>query len=282
MSKSSYHTLLLMFVATSLWAQPNCSLYEGKCKTACELYVNIQEYQGRWRAQQLYDSAISLCESFSYAHHERSVGFLKNGEFIIWKKYMDEAVKHNPKIYLGNRAWCRFKFLHDYEGALADLNALKEINNGFLGYSGDGDYDLRLIIALSYRELGHSSKALTAFQEYFYEKEVLKTGLSVGSYDYLHDGVTKFKLGNYDEALAAFKKQKAVYAQLPDTYYYISKIYYDKGDLEKYIQNINLAHDYTLSGYSRKDPYCEALDQVYLTDIITLKNNIEQTGGRKE
>ena len=249
-------------------AQPNCSIFEGECKVACELYIKSETFnQGTYRAHELFDSAIMYCPAFSYAHHEKSVGYLKNGEFLLWRKHMDEAVRLNPKNYLSNRGWCRFKFLHDYEGAISDLTESKKVNNGFLGWSGDGDYDLELMIALCHRELGHADTALRLMDRYFFRKETNKNDLGVGSYDYLHYGVTQLRVGKSDEAMSSFVKQINVYKQLPDTYYYIALIYDQRGNHEKYLENLNLAYDFIVKGYSRKDPYCEALDEVYLSDV---------------
>jgi tetratricopeptide (TPR) repeat protein len=180
---------------------------------------------------------------------------------------MDEAVRLDPMLYLDNRGWCRFKFLHDYEGALQDLLEAQRIQRGHLGWSGDGDYDLNLMVALCYREQGHLDSALVLMDSYFTAKEENKTGLGVGIYDYLHYGVTLMKAEKFEMAMAAFQKQIHEYRQLPDTYYYIALLHEREGDAEKYYENVNLAHQYYVKGYNRKDPYCEALDEVYLSDI---------------
>lgn len=261
--------ILITATATTLTAQPNCNVFEGVCLDACELFVKSEKLnQGSYRAHELYDSAIAACPTFSYAHHEKSVGYLKNGEFLLWRKYMDEAVRLNPQSYLPNRGWCRFKFLHDYEGALADLLTAQQNNHGFLGWSGDGDYDLNLMVALCYRELQQTDTALNLMAAYFHRKENDKESLGVGLYDYLHYGVTLMRAGMPAEAVQAFAKQRGVYQQLPDTYYYLALIHKKLGDTEKYKDNLNLAHAYFVKGYNRKDPYCEALDEVYLSDIM--------------
>jgi tetratricopeptide (TPR) repeat protein len=260
--------IVIVVATVTLNAQQNCNVFEGACREACERYVKSERLnQGSFRAHEVYDSAIALCPTFAFAHHEKSVGYLKNGEFLLWRKYMDEAVKHNPGSYLPNRGWCRFKFLHDYEGALADLSEARRINNGFLGWSGDGDYDLELMVALCHRELKRTDTALHLMKIYFQSKETGKNNLGVGIYDYLHYGVTLLSAGYTNEAIMAFQKQIGVYKQLPDTYYYLAVINKQQGDVEKYKENLNLAHDYFVKGYNRKDPYCEALDEVYLSVI---------------
>jgi tetratricopeptide (TPR) repeat protein len=260
--------ILFVIVAVNAKTQPNCNVYEGPCREACEIYTRSEKLnQGFYRAHELFDSAIAICPSFSFAHHEKSVGYLKNGEFLLWRKYMDEAVRLNPERYMANRGWCRFKFLRDYDGALHDLTESRRINNGFLGWSGDGDYDLALMVALCHRQLKQTDTALNLMKKYFHEKETDKESLGVGIYDYLHYGVTLLSAGRIAEAMTAFEKQAGVYKQLPDTYYYLAIVYKQQGDHEKYKENLNLAHTYFVKGYNRKDPYCEALDEIYLSDI---------------
>jgi len=269
----AFALISLLFTALSVHSQPNCNAYTGECRKACEVFNQSERLnQGSLRAHVLFDSAIQLCPTFAFAWHEKSVGYLKNGEFLQWRKYMDEAVKLSPNIFLSNRGWCRFKFLHDYEGALADLQENKRINKNNNAWSNDGDYDLTVVMALCYRELGETEKALALFKEYFYEKEVVKsTGLGTGAYDYLHYGVTLMKAGKKNEAAAAFKKQISVYEQFPDTYYYLALLL-PKSD-PGYQSNLLTALSYMEAGYSRKDPYCEALDEVYPSDLKKALNN---------
>jgi predicted Zn-dependent protease len=123
------------------------------------------------------------------------------------------------------------------------------------------------MVALCYRELQKPDTALSLMDTYFNKKENDRESLGVGLYDYLHYGVTLLKAGKSKEATDAFEKQLGVYKQLPDTYYYLAMINKKQGELAKYKENLNLAHTYFLKGYNRKDPYCEALDEVYLSDI---------------
>lgn len=269
--------LILITVTIGAMAQPNCNVYTGGCKAACELYLKSESFnQGTYRAHELYDSAIMICPDFAFAHHEKSVGYLKNGEILLWRKHIDVAVKLQPTIFLGNRAWCRFKFLHDYDGAMTDLHELRRLNNGFLGWSNDGDYDLRVVLALCYREIGLMDKALALFEEYFTKHRENSSSLALGSYDYLHYGVSQFKSGNFDAALDIFLQQVTLYKQLPDTYYYLAWIYHKRGDYPRAMNCISLWRDYFTAGYYRKDPYCEALDEVYPTDIERLASLISK------
>jgi tetratricopeptide (TPR) repeat protein len=173
--------------------------------------------------------------------------------------------------YLNVRAWCRFQFLRDYEGTLQDLDQLRKLN-GVLGFSTNGDYDMRIVEALCYRELGDSQTSLRLFHDYLTKKESGKESLGFGSYDYLHDGVTKLKAGKVREAMAAFDKQIAVYKQLPDTYYYYGiacrQLHEDKRALDYFKK----ANEFFNQGYSRLDPYTEPLDKVYPADIARALN----------
>jgi tetratricopeptide (TPR) repeat protein len=268
--------LSFFFISQAVIAQPNCTIYSGPCRTACELYLKTERFnQGTFRANELYDSAISLCPEFSFAHHEKSVGYLKNGEFLLWRQHMDEAVRLAPAMFLGNRGWCRFKFLRDYRGAITDILELRRINNGVIGWSNDGDYDLRIVLALCYREINDMNLAFREFEQYFDSKKKDPGGLALGSYDYLHYGVTLLRAGKVKDAQSAFQEQIKVYRQLPDTYYYLATIHRDNGDHIAAAENATLAQKFYQQGFNRKDPYCEALDEVYPTDLERLVTSLK-------
>jgi tetratricopeptide (TPR) repeat protein len=268
------YLVLIFTISITAVAQPNCNVYSGECRRACELYNGIQEYQGLHGAQRMYDSVIAICPTFAPAHHERSVAFLKNGEFLKWREFMDEAVRLDPSLYLGNRGWCRFKFLHDYRGAIEDIEALAKMNKGHIGWSNDGDYDLHIVLALCYREIGDTSRSLQLFEEYFRNKES-GGSLAMGSYDYVHYGVTLLRAGAKEKARTMFEKQTNVYKQLPDSYYYLALLAMEDGDREKAVELIRHGEEYYKAGYYRRDPYCEALDEVYPSDMRELAGKLK-------
>jgi tetratricopeptide (TPR) repeat protein len=264
-------TVLLIFLGFHFYgiSQPNCNVYkkEDPCFKACEVFaVAISHGQGSFQQDKLLDSALTLCPTFSHAWREKSVPYLKNGEFGKWKQLIDKAVENNPEEYLNIRAWCRYQFLRDYQGTLNDIEKMRT-SNILLGFSTDGDYDMRVVEALCFRELGDAPKALSLFEQYLKIKESKTESFGVGYYDYLHSGVTKLKAGFIREAIADFEKQFAIYKELPDTHYYCGLAYLELNDPTQASIYFKEADTLFKKGYKRNDTYIESLDKVYHDDV---------------
>ncbi|MCQ6960077.1 tetratricopeptide repeat protein [Mucilaginibacter sp. JC4] len=261
---------ILLIVLCSLpcliMAQTNCSLFKDEAhKSACELYWKAIEYnQGSRESQELFVQSLKACPTYGPSLHEMSVPYLKRGDFFNWKQLMDRAVAADP-IWLSDRGWCLFKFLRDYKNSFADLKRLYDINKGQPGYSGDGDYNLRIIMALNQRAMGNLKASLAYFNECITDHEKKEW---VGLFDYLHLGVTRMMLKDYKGAIADLNRETKKYEKLADTYYYLGLCYKKLGQDQKAYTNFTQAKElFTKTGYYRNDPYCEVPDQVYLSDI---------------
>lgn len=262
-------------------AQTNCSVYNDKThKTACELYNSAIQYsQGSRQSQQLFLESLKACPSFAPSLHEMSVPYLKRGDFYTWKLLIDQAVVSDPTGYLGDRGWCLFKFLKDYQNSYNDLNRLYQLTNGQPGYSGDGDYDLQIIMALCKREMGDNKTAILIFNKCISEHEKQQR---VGLFDYLHRGVTYLAMRDYKAAITNFNLEIRKYEKLADTYYYLGLTYLKLHQKTKALLCFNKSQIlFTKTGYHRSDPYCEEPDQVYLSDIKQQINSLRTSVHRQ-
>lgn len=152
------------------WGQPNCNVYKWQGDTVCykaclEALKAITFDQGSRQSQTHFDNALAICPALDYAYREKAVPYLKRGDFITWKKLIDSAVQLNPGAYLGIRGWCRYKFLNDYQGAIGDIERLDALADYDVGYTGDGDYHLQFIRALSYKAIGQKDKAIRIMEK---------------------------------------------------------------------------------------------------------------------
>lgn len=264
-----YFCVISLLSAMTGYSQTNCEIYKDKSrKVACELYwKGIELDQGTKASQAMFIASLKSYPKFAPSLHEMSVPYLKQGDFSTWKRLIDAAVLADPSAYLGDRGWCLFKFLKDYKNAFIDLNNLYKLSNGQPGYTGDGDYDLRIIMALAQREMGNYQFSIKLFNECISENERKK---KVGLFDYLNRGVTYLRVDNYEAALKDFQKEINRYEKLADSYYYLAltykKLHKKKLALECFYKAKQL---YTTTGYYHNDPYCEVPDQVYLEDIIS-------------
>jgi tetratricopeptide (TPR) repeat protein len=259
--------LILISGICNTYAQTNCLVFkDGAHIKACEFYNEaINHPQGSKESQELFIRSINACPIYAPSLQEISVPYLKRGDFYTWKIFIDRAVAADPQGYLGVRGWCLFKFLRDYQNAAIDLDKLYKLTNGEPGFSGDGDYDLRVVMALCEREMGNYKKSIAYFDNCISKP----LGSSrVGLFDYLHRGVTKLKVKDYSSALADMQSEIRIYPKLAEAWYYL-------GVIQKHLQKTAEAQAsftkakelYAKTGYHMNDPYCELLDQVYLSDI---------------
>ncbi|MCI3937470.1 hypothetical protein MQX03_09665 [Chryseobacterium aahli] len=259
-----YLSLLILVVYSNLQSQVNCNVMQNDdCKKACELFNYWGEYQGLIESQEGFDKAIELCPNFANSYMEKSVPYLKRGDFISWKALIDKAVNLDPAKYLGYRGWCRYQFLRDYKGAIADIEALEKIYpTGYLGYSANGDYELHIAKAICYSALGQKDKAISII-----ENQLAKKEHNVGLFDYYQLGVTYFELSKYDKALENFEKQSKQY-DFAENIYFKSKV--AKIRNKDYLDLKKMALKSYDEGKTMKDGYTHHFNKVYRAEIEEL------------
>ena len=256
-------SICILVIYTNLQAQVNCNSIEGEnCKKACEIFNHDSGSQGSQQSQENLDKAIVLCPSFSDAYMEKSVPYLKRGDFVTWKKLIDKAVELDPANQLGYRGWCKLQFLRDYEGAIEDFDQLEKYRPENLGYSKNGNYNLYVAKAICYSALNQKEKAIKILENLFKTKNY-----NFGLYDYYQLGVTYFELTQYDKALENFEKQSKIY-DFAENIYFKSKV--AKIRNKDYLDLKNLALKTYDEGKYMKDAYTHHFNKVYRTQIAEL------------
>jgi tetratricopeptide (TPR) repeat protein len=260
---------VFLFWGLQVVAQPNCTLLKDDkdCYEACQDAMTAIRYrQGSWQSQQYFDQSIERCPDFAYSYMEKAVPFLKRGLFVEWKQLIDKAVALEPESYLGYRGWCRLQFLRDYEGAIADIKALKALVPYDIGFCQTGDYHLNIALGLCYKKTGEIEKARALF-----ESQTAVEGVPVGLYDYYHWGVMEYEQGNYQLAIEKLEQQVAVNGDLAETYYFLALAHKALEQNQAYGDYLKKAEDYYRKGNIRTDTYTEMLDKIYLSDILNAK-----------
>jgi tetratricopeptide (TPR) repeat protein len=259
------------FLSVHLITQPNCNVYLWNGDTAqykaCQyLESNIEKYyQFSKNFHLVIDSALLICPRFAYAYREKSAPFVKSGHFTEWKKNIDLAVTYDSLVYLPVRASLRYKFFADYEGTIADIELLERLSPNLVEYTSNGTYHLEVVKALCYKQTGNSAKALAIL-----EKHLLTNKATPGLYDFLHLGVLHLQAGRYREAEEFLLLQNKAY-EYADTYFYLAKCYKAQNKMDAFLESKNKSSQLYLNGQKLTDPYNELIDQVYLSDIESLK-----------
>jgi len=246
--------------------QPNCNIYkvnnDNACYQACLIATEHEFPQGSAASQQKFDEALRLCPALDYAWREKSVPYLKRGDFVTWKKLMDKAVELNPVLYLGIRGWCRYQFVRDYQGAIDDIERLDSLTQFDIGYSVNGDYHLHIARALCYKALGNRKKAMEIFEQHLAQPDYTPM-----PYDYYHLGVLKYEMGDIPGAILYFEKAISYNDYLADTYFYLGLICKQQGLATKFREHMEQARAHYAKGYHMADPYTHPMDKVYRSEI---------------
>ncbi|MFN0034074.1 MAG: tetratricopeptide repeat protein [Saprospiraceae bacterium] len=266
--KIQYLLLLFSLQTLAAGAQVNCNIYKWagdfECHRACQIYETANHTrQGSRFSQILYDSVIAVCPSFDMAYMEKAVPYLKRGDFVTWRIWIDQAVALNPKEHLGYRGWCRYQFLRDCAGALADLEALEKIKQPNIGYSVNGDYHLMIAKALCHKGLGQKEKAIQTI-----EAQLAVADYAPGYYDYLHLAVLKIETGKPQEAISVLEKQMGLSSSFAEAHYYLALAYKQVGERRaQMLESLAEAKKLYQSGQHRTDPYSNPDDRIYREDI---------------
>lgn len=258
--------IIIFLFFSRLNAQPNCYAFKYYGDTlqykACKMVEKIDDkyYQFSREFQEAYDKALEVCPYFAYGYKEKSVAYLKSGDFVSWKSLMDKAIYYNKKDNLGYRGWCRYQFFKDYKGAIEDFEELEKLVDD-IGYSVNGDYHLQIAKAICYSALGEKQRAVAIINRQLSQKDY-----PPGWFDYYQLGVTYFELKDYDNAMNAFRKQSEI-NPLAENLYYISKIYKIQNNLQESEKNRNQAIVLYKEGKYMKDGYTHHFNKVYLSEI---------------
>ena len=258
--------LFFLFTAANNLCAQNCHAFLYQKDTlqyeACRIAEDANGlYQYSREYQEILDKALTKCPYFSYAYRNKSVAYLKSGDFITWKYLIDKAVEYNKKENIGYRGWCRFQFFNDYKGAIADIEELETLTKGNIGYSAGGQYHLRMAKALCYKKIDQKPKAISIIEEL-----ITDSTYSVSVFDYLHLGVLYLEVGRTEEALQTLLLQEKE-NDISELHYYIALCYKKIGNLKGFNEQMIIAKKMHDAGKKMTLHYTEPLDRVYLTQI---------------
>lgn len=259
--------LILILFSNFIYSQaPNCNVFLWNKDTlqyvACKIVEENENkyYQFDKRYHKFFDKALEICPTFAYAHREKSSPYIKCGNFLVWKKHIDKAVKYDPKTYLPVRASLKYKFFADYEGTLKDIDSLSTIVSGDIGYSSNGNYHLNIVKGLSLKALGRIGEAIEII-----EKQCKNEG-DFSMYNYLHLGVLYIEIKDYKKALFCFNEQEKV-NNIAENQYYSAICYKKLNEPQMALNKLNASLKLYQSNKRMVDRYNELFDQIYLSDI---------------
>jgi len=266
MQLPKYLIVLIIVFGQNISKAQNCNAFLYQKDTlqyeACLIAEDAYAYYQYSREyQEILDKAIEKCPHFSYAYLNKSIAYLKSGDFITWKHLIDKAVEYNFRENIGYRGWCKFQFFRDYQGAIDDIESLEAASKGNIGYSAGGQYHLKVAKALCYKQLGNVDKAISIMEQY-----MLDITNQISVFDHLHLGVLYLKTSAYDKAITHFNLQSAL-NELAENQYYLALCHQKMGNVALFSEHIAKAKEMYARNQKMVFHYTAPIDRVYLEEI---------------
>jgi Tetratricopeptide repeat len=240
----------------------DCRDIDGLMKPVWKHYTGTRQ----WMASM--DSVIQLCPGNSRLLGDKAMAYMIRGEYVEGLSYLEKAVSIDPFYYLGNRAWYRMRYLHDYKGAIADLDRLEKVAGHTLVYVTNAH--MYMLKGLAYKELGDHQKALELYNIAIDEQIKAKGADWIGVHDYLFRGILKFEMGNHEDAIADFDLQQKQYELLADTYYYRGMALALVGRKEEARVDLQRAKELILGdGQKRWEAFVILPNEIFLSQVET-------------
>ncbi|WP_188442151.1 tetratricopeptide repeat protein [Planktosalinus lacus] len=274
--------ILAVFLSSSMAFTQNCEAYKyygdtlkykacNKAKEAAGHYQFSKEYQIA------LDESLEIDPTFDHAYFAKSIAYLKSGDFVTWKRLIDQAVQYNPKEHLGYRGWCRYQFFRDYKGAIRDIEKLDRLVDYDIGQSQNGTYHLNIAKGLCYKAIGEKDKAIEIIEK---QIKLNEEENFVGAYDYVHLGVLYLETGKFEKAIETFKKQTH-YNELAENQYYLALTHQKLGNKNESLACLKKAKELYIGKRRMFDTYSNPMDKIYLEDIENkLKTPFNPPDGR--
>jgi tetratricopeptide (TPR) repeat protein len=164
------------------------------------------------------DSALRIDPTNPQIWQQKSMPYLKNGDFMSWRKYINKAVENAPERYLAYRGFCAAIFVKDYESALLDFEKRQNLKPNECIH--EMDHSLAFWRGLCYLELGKLDSA-----RFFMEKS-LKYQLDLRSAEWAHYndffylGVIHYELNDITKAQYYIDASLKNYNEFPDAHFY--------------------------------------------------------------
>jgi tetratricopeptide (TPR) repeat protein len=215
-----------------------------------------------------YEAAIALNPDNSDAWMERSGSFNKAGDFNKGFEYLDKAVELEPEKHLGYRGWIRLRKMRDYDKALLDFAKLDSLTPNVVDAPWGEDIDF-LRGECYYGKMDYQ-KAIELFNRNI--KNQKEDWADIHSFVYL--GLCEYELGNYENAISEFQRALKQSKNTPESYFGMAKAYKKLGQIEKAKENLLKTEENI--GYKRDDVYNEFLNEIYLSEVLEFKKELNK------
>jgi tetratricopeptide (TPR) repeat protein len=159
-----------------------------------------------------------ICPNVSYAYQQKSMPYMKGGDYKNGIKYLNKAVEFDPERYTDYRAFMKCIFTKDYKGAIFDFNDAEKLDpNKFVM-----DHSYSFYRGLCNLELKNYKLAEIEFLKDIYTQTKNDTSITAHFNTYLYLGILYYEMKQFDKAKVFLCKSLLQYQNLPESNYYLS------------------------------------------------------------
>ena len=228
-------------------------------------YSFASHLQGVYLSQSMFEILKFQNSSNDRIYFEQSVPYNKRGYYEKGFRLLDKAVEIDPKMHLGYRGYMKLRFLRDFNGALEDFNRLDSLTPYVIDTPWGEDIDF--LRGEAYFGLKNYEKS-----EFHFKQSIENQGEGWADIQaFVYTGLSEYELGNPEEAKKYFDKALNQSKYTVEAHLGLAKVYKGKGELEKSELHLDKAQKYF--NYKRNDPYNEYLNEVYKSDLTSLRNS---------
>ena len=228
-------------------------------------YDFASHLQGVSFSQSMFEILKYQDPSNDRIYFEQSVPYNKRGYYEKGFELLDKAVELDPKMHLGYRGYMKLRFLRDFKGALEDFNRLDSLTPKVVDTPWGEDIDF--LRGEAYFGLENYEKSI-----FHFKRSIENQGEGWADIQaFVYTGLSEHELGKPEEAKKHFEKALDQSKYTVEAHLGLAKFYKEKGEFQKCESHLDKAQKYF--SYKRNDPYSEYLNEVYKSDITSLRNS---------
>ncbi|UUW10019.1 tetratricopeptide repeat protein [Flavobacterium plurextorum] len=211
---------------------------------SCAYKYNYVFQMSEW--QSCIDEGLKKDSTIAYLWQQKAMPYFKCKKYEVGMAYLDKAVLYNKQEWLPYRAFIKCIFAKTYKSAISDFEeCIKLYGNTYVM-----DHTYSFYMGLCYLQLNEYEKAEKLFDDYVNDIYKNRQQLEHPT-AYFYQGIAKYELKKWDEAIAIFDKAIKIYPEFSDAKYYKAICWLKQGkSREEVVALVGIAREDAAKGFS--------------------------------